>query len=126
MAGHVDQGLMTLGASGIRGLIAAGSELFAAPWNLCDGQGRPAATGTGAPREPGQPAFVRTSAPDANSCAGCHNAPRSGGAGNIVANVFVLSQALDPVTFPPAQSSATSATPWECSGPAPSRCWPGR
>src|SRR5262249_6852904 len=32
-------------------------------------------------------------------CAGCHAQPRSGGAGDFVANVFVLAQALDPVTF---------------------------
>src|SRR5262249_31843476 len=69
-------------------------------FNVCDGQGRPAATGAGTPtkRVPDQPAFIRTSAPDSNSCAGCHHQPRAGGSGDIVANVFVLAQTLDPVT----------------------------
>jgi hypothetical protein len=41
------------------------------------------------------------SAPDANSCSGCHNAPYglSGGGGDIAANVFVLGQRFDFVTF---------------------------
>src|SRR5262249_20586686 len=70
-------------------------------FNVCDGQGRPAATGAATPtkRVPDQPAFIRTSAPDSNSCAGCHNQPRVGGSGDFVANVFVLAQTLDPVTF---------------------------
>jgi hypothetical protein len=46
-----------------------------------------------------QPAFIRTSGPDASSCLGCHAQPRSGGGGDFVANVFVLAQTLDPVTF---------------------------
>ena len=49
------------------------------------------------PRTPDQPAFIRTSAPDANACAGCHMQPRSGGGGDFVVNVFVLAQALAPV-----------------------------
>lgn len=65
-------------------LFAAGQRLFITPYNVCDGQGRPA--------------FIRTSAPDSNACAGCHNQPRAGGSGDIVANVFVLAQALDLVT----------------------------
>jgi hypothetical protein len=36
-------------------------------------------------------------APDANSCACCHNVPIPGGAGDIVANVFVLGQRFDSV-----------------------------
>src|SRR5215510_13513533 len=38
---------------------------------------------------------------DANSCAGCHNAPYgiAGGGGDIVANVFVLGQRFDFATF---------------------------
>lgn len=76
----------------------AGQRLFNAVFNLCDGQGRPATTGTGDKRVADEPAFIRTSAPDASACAGCHNQPRSGGGGDFVANVFVLAQALDPVT----------------------------
>jgi hypothetical protein len=80
-------------------LSAAGRELFIAKFNMFDGRGRPATTGGGAARDPeGQPAFIRTSAPDSNSCAGCHNDPVVGAAGDIVANVFVLAQTLDPVT----------------------------
>jgi cytochrome c peroxidase len=47
--------------------------------------------------------FNRISAPDANSCAGCHNAPYgiSGGGGDFVTNVFVLGQRFDFVTFDP-------------------------
>lgn len=76
-----------------------GELLFRAKFNLFDGQSRPATTGGGAARVAGSaPRFLRTSAPDANSCFGCHNDPFSGGAGDIVANVFVLAQTLDPVT----------------------------
>src|SRR5262249_58838223 len=46
-----------------------------------------------------QPAFIRTSGPEANSCLGCHSDPRSGGAGDFVANVFVLAQERDPVVM---------------------------
>lgn len=99
VAEHVDQAKIDSGQLSLHELIELGRGLFEARFNLLDGQGRPGSTGTGAPREPVQPAFVRTSAPDSNSCAGCHNQPASGGAGDIVANVFVLAQALDPVTF---------------------------
>jgi hypothetical protein len=91
---QISAGLLTFEA-----LVAHGRLLFEARFDRLDGQGRPGSTGTGAPRVPDQPAFLRTSAPDANSCAGCHAQPRSGGAGDFVANVFVLAQALDPVTF---------------------------
>ncbi len=80
-------------------LLAIGEEIFAARWNSIDGQGRPAATGNGVPtkRDPiHNVPFSRTSAPDASSCADCHNQPFVGGAGGFVANVFVLAQVLDP------------------------------
>lgn len=80
-------------------LLRHGRDVFTARFNILDGQGRPGSTGTGAPRVPDQPAFIRTSAPESNSCAGCHNQPFVGGAGDIALNVFVLAQALDPVTF---------------------------
>ncbi len=80
-------------------VIKHGKKVFNAQFNEFDGQGRPASTGGGAPRNPhDQPAFIRTSGPDANSCSACHNQPASGGAGDFVANVFVLAQLLDPVT----------------------------
>jgi hypothetical protein len=63
--------------------------------------------GTGAPlSDPTDPLvfprnFNRLSAMDANSCAGCHNAPFSiaGGGGDFVTSVFVLGQRFDFVTF---------------------------
>ena len=95
---HVEQADVESGELRLRELFASGQQLFEARFNTLDGQGRPASTGTGAPRTPDQPAFIRTSTPESNSCAGCHAQPRAGGAGDLVANVFVLAQALDPVT----------------------------
>ncbi|HKB15966.1 MAG TPA: hypothetical protein VKF62_07860, partial [Planctomycetota bacterium] len=82
-------------------MLRLGRALFEAKFNRLDGQGRPAATGNGVPsaRTPDEPSFIRTSGPDSNSCFACHNEPRSGGGGDFVANVFVLAQVLDPVTF---------------------------
>jgi cytochrome c peroxidase len=94
---HVDQRDVDAGRVGLRELTRAGQLLFDARFNRLDGRGRPGSTGAGAPRGAHQPAFSRTSGPDANSCAGCHNQPRSGGAGDFVANVFVLAQERDPV-----------------------------
>src|SRR5712691_11565786 len=82
-------------------LLEIGESIFAARWTKLDGQGRPAATGNGAPtkRDPlHDPGFIRTSGPDSTSCADCHTQPTIGGAGGFVANVFVLAQNLDPVT----------------------------
>jgi len=86
-------------------LIAHGKLLFDAQWTTQDGAGRPQTTGTGAAlADPGSPLLFprntnRISGPDANACAGCHNLPRSGGAGDRVANVFVLGQRFDFATF---------------------------
>lgn len=99
LAGHLEQEDIVHGKLEFREIFAAGEKLFTAIFNTCDGQGRPATTGTGEKRVPDEPAFLRTSAPDANACAGCHIQPRTGGAGDFVANVFVLAQAKDPVTF---------------------------
>ena len=96
---HLDQAEINSGQLDFDDLMKYGGILFNARFNELDGQGRPGSTGTGEPRTPDQPAFIRTSAPDSNACAGCHIQPRSGGAGDFVANVFVLAQALDPVTF---------------------------
>ncbi|MEE4175787.1 MAG: di-heme oxidoredictase family protein [Xanthomonadales bacterium] len=95
---HIEQAEIDRGALTLADLFDAGQALFDARFNVLDGQGRPLSTGTGAPRAAGQPAFIRTSGPDSNACSGCHNQPSSGGAGDFVANVFVLAQALDPVT----------------------------
>jgi cytochrome c peroxidase len=86
-------------------LVAHGRKLFKARWTVQDGAGRPFSDGTGAPLvDNGAPLefprnFNRISGPDANACAGCHNLPRAGGAGDQVANVFVLGQRFDFATF---------------------------
>lgn len=88
-------------------LIEHGKRLFNANWTEQEGGGRPLTKGTGRPlSDPSRPltgsrAFNRISAPDANSCAGCHNAPYgiSGGGGDFVTNVFVLGQRFDSVSF---------------------------
>ncbi len=86
-------------------LVDHGRRVFQANWTVQEGGGRPLTKGTGAPvADPDDPLvfprnFNRVSAPDANSCFGCHNAPFSGGAGDIVANVFVLGQRFDFATF---------------------------
>ena len=96
---HVDQQAIDRGELKLQQVIDYGRLLFVAKFNTFDGQSRPGTTGGGASRVSGSaPRFIRTSAPDANSCAGCHNDPAVGGAGDIVANVFVLAQTLDPVT----------------------------
>lgn len=86
-------------------LLDHGQALFEAMWTNQEGGGRPLTKGTGAPlADLSSPLefprnFNRISAPDANSCAGCHNLPRSGGGGDQVANVFVLGQRFDFATF---------------------------
>lgn len=97
---HLDQADLVSGTVSFDEMFNLGEQLFVAKFNKLDGQGRPGATGNGVPtqREIGSaPAFIRTSAPESNSCAGCHNDPRAGGAGDFVANVFVLAQLKDPV-----------------------------
>jgi hypothetical protein len=73
-----------------RTAVAALARTF--PLNLVEVSG-----GTGDQRVADVPAFIRTSAPDANACVACHAEPSSGGSGDFVANVFVLAQARDPV-----------------------------
>src|SRR6266550_1680877 len=90
-----------------KALLAQGQKLFTAVWTAQEGGGRPLTKGTGAPlSDMNDPLvfprnFNRLSAPDANSCAGCHNQPFgiAGGHGDIVANVFVLGQRFDFATF---------------------------
>ena len=86
-----------------------------ANWTDQEGGGRPLTKGTGKQlTDPSQPlvgsrAFNRISAPDANSCAGCHNPPYgiAGGGGDFVTNVFVLAQRFDFVTFDAGDSMPT-------------------
>ncbi|MEK7283468.1 MAG: hypothetical protein AAB249_06640, partial [Acidobacteriota bacterium] len=70
------------GALTLDQIVERGRRLFTAKFNSLDGQGRPAATGDGVPtkrRKSNDAGFIRTSAPDSNSCAGCHSNPRPGG-----------------------------------------------
>lgn len=89
----------------IRDLIDFGRKLFTARWTSQEGAGRPLRKGTGDPLTDLQEPLVfprnfnRISAPDTNSCAGCHNLPDIGGGGDIVGNVFVLAQRFDFATF---------------------------
>jgi hypothetical protein len=88
-------------------LLDHGKKLFTANWTSEEGGGRPLTKGNGKPlSDLSSPLvfprnFNRFSAPDANSCAGCHNMPFgvAGGGGDFVANVFVLGQRFDFATF---------------------------
>src|SRR5262245_53454576 len=88
-------------------LIEDCKRLVTAVWTLQEGGGRPLTKGTGtALSDPSAPLvfprdFNRISAPDSNSCAGCHTQPFgiAGGGGDIVANVFVLGQRFDFATM---------------------------
>ena len=98
---HINQTEIENGAIEFKRLLRIGESIFAARWTKLDGQGRPAATGSGTPTKRDashDPGFIRTSGTDSTSCADCHNQPTIGGAGGFVANVFVLAQTLDPVT----------------------------
>jgi cytochrome c peroxidase len=97
---HINESDIEKGRWTLDQLFAAGKFFFSTNFTILDGFGRPGATGNGAPshRTIGSaPFMIRTSAPDSNSCAGCHNVPEVGGSGDFVANVFVLAQVLDPV-----------------------------
>ena len=102
----------------LKALLSHGRLLFNANWTEQEGGGRPLTKGTGRPiSDPSRPlkgvrGFNRVSAPDANSCAGCHNAPYgiSGGGGDFVTNVFVLGQRFDFATFNPADTLPTGGT----------------
>jgi hypothetical protein len=84
--GHAD---ILAGKFSFDAVVAHGEALFTARFNKCDGQGRPETTSTGEKRAAGAPEFTRMSGPEASSCAGCHNQPSVGGAGEFVTNVFV-------------------------------------
>src|SRR6266571_2769509 len=106
-------------------LVEHGKKLFTAVWTDQEGGGRPFTKGTGAPiKDPTQPLvfprnFNRLSAPDANSCAGCHAQPFGipGGGGDIVANVFVLGQRFDFLTFDPFDKLPTKGSADEIGRP---------
>jgi hypothetical protein len=111
IAQSIEQADINSGALSFDEVNDHGEALFLAKFNRCDGSGRPLTTGGGAARafptqseegetlSLGQIEKLRTSAPDSDACAGCHNDPEPGAAGDFVANVFVLAQTLDPVTL---------------------------
>ena len=86
-------------------LLKFGESLFTANWTIQEGGGRPLTKGTGlALTDTSSPLtfprnFNRVSAPDMNSCAGCHNKPAVGGGGDFGTLVFVLAQRFDFSTF---------------------------
>lgn len=90
---------------GLPELINYGKKLFQARFTSQEGAGRPLTKGTGAAlSDPSSPLTFprnnnRLSGPDSNSCAGCHNVPVAGGAGDLSANVLVLGQRFDFATF---------------------------
>lgn len=96
-----------VGTMSLSRLLEHGNLLMSAPFTIQDGAGRPLTKGTGAPlNDPTEPLIFprntnRVSAPDANSCAGCHAQPFGvgGGDGDMVANVFVLANRFDFATF---------------------------
>lgn len=86
-------------------VLKFGEALFVANWTTEEGGGRPKTKGNGNPvSDPSSPlvfprAFNRISAPDTNSCFGCHNKPVNGGGGEYAAVVFVTAQRFDFSTF---------------------------
>ena len=86
-------------------LIKFGEKLFTAQWTIQEGQGRAHVKGIANKlSDPSEPLlfprnFNRISAPDSNSCSGCHNQPYVGGGGDRATEVFVLGQRFDFVSF---------------------------
>ncbi|HUN93931.1 MAG TPA: di-heme oxidoredictase family protein [Burkholderiaceae bacterium] len=102
-------------------LIERGGVLFQAKFTRLDGAGRPMATQAIVPtkRKRAMPfAFQRTGGPDADACAGCHNDPVPGGAGDIVANVFVSEgfESSDFDSLDPQFSNERGTTPLQGDG----------
>jgi len=131
VANSIEQADINSGALSFDQINDHGEALFIAAFNTCDGRGRPETTGggdkravpthdeDGNPIQPNQVAKLRTSAPDSDSCAGCHASPEPGGAGDFVANVFVLAQVLDPVTqsVSPTRSNSRNTLGMHGAGP---------
>ncbi|MEX0347252.1 MAG: di-heme oxidoredictase family protein [Rhizobiaceae bacterium] len=91
---HLDRSAYTgdLALDALLKLREHGERLFVSQFTDLDGVGRPMATQAIIPtkrRRPGRSRFQRLAGLDANSCASCHNAPITGGAGDFTANVFV-------------------------------------
>lgn len=91
---HVQQTKLagTLSAEQLNALVEQGEVLFTAKFTDGDGVGRPMATQAIIPtkrKRPAQQIFQRLAGADANACSSCHNDPVTGGAGDLVTNVFV-------------------------------------
>jgi len=95
---HVEQNDLVNWVWSTEVIFTKGGAIAESRFNECDGQGRPATTGDGQKRAVGQPGMIRTSGPEGTACNGCHAQPRSGGAGDFVANTFNGTEVLDPVT----------------------------
>jgi mono/diheme cytochrome c family protein len=94
-----DHNEFAAGKRPVQELIDMGRKLFRTSFNILDGAGRPNSTGDSKPTirvTRGLQLFQRIAGPDANSCAGCHNQPIVGGAGDFAANVFVGAHFTDP------------------------------
>ena len=100
---HISQVAIDSGEVGLEELVDHGELLFTAQFNTLDGAGRPETTGVGdspfRERRQFPDNFNRISGPDANSCAACHNIPRTGGAGDNITNVFVDAENIPFVDF---------------------------
>jgi cytochrome c peroxidase len=107
-------------------LLDRGEKLFKANWTKQQGGGRPSTKGTGRPLVESSQTLMggrfsnRVSAPDANSCTGCHNLPYGivGGGGDFVTGVFVLGQRFDFMTFDPNDTLPLRGTVDEVGKPA--------
>jgi len=99
-------------------LLRQGERLLSANWTVQEGGGRPFLKGNGRDLvDPSSPLlfprnFNRVSAPDANSCFGCHAQPYGvvGGGGDFVTSVFVLAQRFDAATFDALDAEPTRGT----------------
>lgn len=94
MPGAVEQDTLAdkLDRAALDALRERGEHLFIGHFTPADGVGRPFATQAIVPtkrKRPPENGFFRSAGMDANSCAGCHNMPIVGGAGDFVTNVFV-------------------------------------
>ncbi len=92
--GHLSQTTLSgsLSDDQLKALIDHGETLFTAKFTDPDGVGRPMATQAIIPTRRKRPApqlFQRLPGSDANACSSCHTDPVTGGAGDLVANVFV-------------------------------------
>jgi hypothetical protein len=125
LTAHLDQAALEAGRVPFQKIVAHGKALFDMPFTEADGQGRPTQNGVFPPASRTPRAlpdnFNRVSGPDADSCSGCHNKPRSGGGGDNVANVFVLGQRFSFFDDPTQQDENGLAAPGTLSAAANER-----